>query len=134
MLEAELKEKTSGMTNTDLISFIFTNDRSGWATSCVYRLERIVSSRLDCGGEHELLKVLSFTQKQLKNELLSRRPATERPVQQEVSERKVISLIKKGLKVEEIAKECGCTVNYVVCTKREMRGKRAAVDETCDDE
>lgn len=131
MLEAELKEKTSGMTNTDLVSFVIENDRSGWTTACVYRLERIVSLRLDIGGDPESRGVLSYVQKRLKDELVKRRPAHERPV---VSERKVISLIKKGLKVEEIAKECGCTVNYVVCTKREMRGKRAAVDETCDDE
>lgn len=131
MLESDLKEKTSGMTNSDLISFVLENDRTGWTTACVYRLERIISLRLDRGGDPGSRKYLSFVQKQLKKELLNRRPAPELPVQQEVSEKKVISLIKQGLKSEEIAKECRCTVNYVVCTKRERLGKSAVEDETC---
>jgi hypothetical protein len=37
-----------------------------------------------------------------------------------VSEKKVAALIKQGERLEDIARQCGCTVNYVVCTKREI--------------
>lgn len=124
--EEQIKARAEGMTNDELARFVadeVVTNLGKWPLAMVNRVERILSKRMDEG----ILVRIRFkdARNTLDNYIKSRRKEQNRaaapstPFTSDVDDVQIRRMIRNGAKVEDIAREFGVTVNYVVCTKRE---------------
>jgi len=85
----------------------------------INRIERLFSGVIDKSPKRN---PLTSAVKLMRNEIASRRKI-EDVIPENVKDADIIRLIKTGMKSEEIAKKLKCTVNNVVCKKRQMNKK-----------
>ncbi len=135
--EEQIKARSEGMTNDELARFVSDEvvpNLGKWPLAMVNRVERILSKRMDEG----ILVRIRFkdARNTLDNYIKSRRKEQNRSAApattftSDVDDVQIRRMIRDGAKVEDIARECGVTVNYVVCTKREMtKPSRESNDE-----
>ena len=91
----------------------------------INRIERLFSGVIDKSPKRN---PLNYAVKLMREEIASRRKI-EDVTPENVKDADIIRLIKSGMKSEEIAKKLNCTVNNVVCTKRQMNKKQQPVEE-----
>jgi len=91
----------------------------------INRIERLFSGVIDKSPKRN---PLSSAVKLMREEIASRRKIEEF-VPENVKDVDIIRLIKTGMKSEEIAKKLNCSVNNVVCTKRQMNKKPKLIEE-----
>ena len=91
----------------------------------INRIERLFSGVIDKSPKRN---PLTYAVKLMREEIASRRKI-EDVTPEYVKDADIIRLIKTGMKSEEIAKKLNCTVNNVVCTKRQMNKKPQTVEE-----
>ena len=124
--ETEAKEwfaANSGLGEYDL-SIMFIREiepNLSFMPLCVInRIERMFCVMIDKSPYRNPLESLCEI---MRSEIKSRR-RDEACIYEEVKDKEIIALIKTGMKSEEISKKLRCSLNNVVCLKRELQSKK----------